>query len=353
MLLLVNVDDCLLHCIGETATETGTRFINDLQRDYNLTIDDKIERFLGLNILWDKERTWVKISMEDKIEDMAKRLKLDGHKNVSRPMDPNFDSTPLPDDHVNCIEPFQSVRGETAFILHYRPDTAVANTKLSHFSQKHSTYHWKSLLHLCKYLHQTKTWGMFLRRSQTMDTNKIMCYALADAGELAASKVNSRTLVGHVLFLENNIISFKTKTTSVIPTDMCYAELIALYQAAKRLKATSNLFASLMPLLLAKPLQLYGDNLAALWVSRTKTNTTRTKHYDLKYKYIEKFISEELLANSHCPTQDNISDFLTKLQTRVDFERQRAFYVAERVEDLQTFVKPIFDKSIKNIFIPV
>ena len=55
------------------------------------------------------------------------------------------------------------------------------------------------------------------------------------------------------LLLENNIISFKTKTTSVIPTDMCYAELIALYQAAKRLKATSNLFASLMPLLLAKP----------------------------------------------------------------------------------------------------
>ena len=147
-----------------------------------------------------------------------------------------------------------------------------------------------------------------IKRSVNWQVNKTKIYCISDAGELANTKSNSRSIIGSVLFVEGNIISFKSKTTTCITTDAAHSELIALYSATKIVKAVENLFVSLCPIVLEKPITLFGDNLASLWISRTKNNSTRTKHYNLKLHYIYKQITNDTLVTKYIPTADCLAE---------------------------------------------
>ena len=99
------------------------------------------------------------------------------------------------------------------------------------------------------------------------------------------------------------------------------------------------------PIMLEKPIILFGDNLASLWISRTKGNSTRTKHYNLKLHYIYEQIMNESMVTKHIDTEDCLADFLTKIQTSALFMRHRNFFVAKIIEELQEFIPPTKDKS--------
>ena len=142
--------------------------------------------------------------------------------------------------------------------------------------------HWDALLHLSKYLVQTADDGMFLQRSESWRVTETKCFAITDAGEIANPDNTSRAIIGHVIFIENNIISFGSKLTSCVATESSHGELIGIYKVVQRITAMLNLFVSLHPITLSKPIKLYGDNLASLWIARTCGNSTRTKHYNLK-----------------------------------------------------------------------
>ena len=94
-----------------------------------------------------------------------------------------------------------------------------------------------------------------------------------------------------------------------------------------------------------KPISLFGDNLAGLWIARTKTNSTRTKHYNLKLHYIYELINDGTISTKHIDGTDNFADFLTKIQEVNLYLKQRNFFVTVSIEDLLLFTAPQNDKS--------
>ena len=259
-------------------------------------------------------------------------------------MEIDFDTSLLPTDHINFTAPFLQILGKVHFIKHWRADISVAHAKLSHFQAHWSEYHWKALIRVCRYLYCTKDYGMFFTHSPTWVPSETECITLSDA-ELATNKANRHSLVGHVLWIEGNLISFKTQTTRCVVTDIAYSELIAMHKAVKRMLFIFNIFVSLVPFFLKLPLMLYGDNLSALWMTRNKSNSTKTKHYDLKYQFVTEKVLEKKIKTGHVESVDNASDFLTKIQSVSLFLEQRAYFVAETVDQLKKFVTPKFDKS--------
>jgi hypothetical protein len=169
---------------------------------------------------------------------------------------------------------------------------------------------------------------------------------ISDAGELANSKTNSHSIIGYVVSFENNIIYFKSKTTNCVTTEAAHAELVGYYTTSKIIKSLSNIVVSFQPAIdITLPVTIFGDNLAALWIARTNTNSTRTKHYNLKLHYIYERISEGEQQTKHCNTDDCIADFLTKIQNAPLFLKHRQFFVTEDIEDLKFFNPPKTDKS--------
>ena len=89
---------------------------------------------------------------------------------------------------------------------------------------------------------------------------------------------------------------------------------MGLFSATKILAYIDNIFLSMHPIMLEKPIPLFGDNLASLWIARTKGNSTRTKHYNVKLHYIYEKITDDLLETKHIDSLHCIADFLTKIQ---------------------------------------
>ena len=87
---------------------------------------------------------------------------------------------------------------------------------------------------------------------------------------------------------------------------------------------------------------LFGDNLAAHFIARNNINSTRTKHYDLKYRYLTEMICKNLIKTHHVETSKNLADFLSKfLSVTLDFLTWRDFFVATTVEQLKVYVPPV------------
>ena len=153
---LINVDDCLLDVVRGTGAKDSLaeaeRFIDKLNNIYKLTFSQEISMFLGLELVWAADRSWVKVTLTLKIEELNDLLKLHLMAPVTTPMDTKFDSTALPEDHVNFSVPYLSILGKVHFIKHWRPDIAVAHTLLSHFQTRWAEYHWLALVRVCTYL---------------------------------------------------------------------------------------------------------------------------------------------------------------------------------------------------------
>ena len=319
--------------------------LSHMKQDYELTITDTIDHFIGLNLTWATDRSWIKITMEDKIAELAELLNLADMAPVKGCIPKDFNNARLPDDHENYHEPFPTIYGKFLFISHYRPDVAIAKTKLAPFMHLWGKHHWDAIIHTCAYLYQTSTFGMFLSRSAEWQPGHTNVSIISDAGELANTNSLSKSIIGHVCFVENNLISFRSKNTSSVTCDAAHAELMGLFSATKILAYIDNIFLSMHPIMLEKPIPLFGDNLASLWIARTKGNSTRTKHYNVKLHYIYEKITDDLLETKHVDSLHCIADFLTKIQDYNLFLTHRQFYVADNLGELQKFSPPITDKS--------
>ena len=57
---------------------------------------------------------------------------------------------------------------------------------------------------------------------------------------------------------------------------------------------------------------LYGDNLNAQQLTKNHTYHSRTKHIDIKYKFIRDYVKNNLLKVEYVSTNDMVADILTK-----------------------------------------
>ena len=80
--------------------------------------------------------------------------------------------------------------------------------------------------------------------------DKTKCVCISDAGELANPNSKSRSIIGHVLILKGNIVSFKLKLSTCVNTDASHAELVGLYAATKKIKCIEFIFLSMHPIML-------------------------------------------------------------------------------------------------------
>ena len=345
LLILANVDDLLLTVIGTNHAQFMDELLTHMKNDYELTITETIDHFIGLNLTWATDHSWIKITMEDKIAELSELLNLADMAPVKGCIPKDFNNAPLPKGYVCYHEPFPTIYGKFLFISHYRPDVAIAKTKLAPFMHLWGKHHWDALIHTCTYLYQTNTFGMFLSRSAKWKPGHTNVEIISDAGELANTNSLSKSIIGHVCFVEHNLISFRSKNTSSVTCDAAHAELMGLYAATKVINNIDNIFLPMHPIMLEKPIPLFGDNLASLWIARTKGNSTRTKHYNVKLHYIYEQITRDLLETKHVDSLHCIADFLTKIQELKLFLQHRNYYVADDIDDLQFFYPPTQDKS--------
>jgi hypothetical protein len=70
-----------------------------------------------------------------------------------------------------------------------------------------------------------------------------------------------------------------------------------------------------------KPMLINCDNQGAIALAKDNKFHSRTKHIDLRYHFIREAVQDGKISVSYVPTEENVSDILTKAHAKPKFQR--------------------------------
>ena len=71
------------------------------------------------------------------------------------------------------------------------------------------------------------------------------------------------------------------------------------------------------------PVVIKEDNQGTIAVARNPISHNRTKHIDIKFRYVREALEDGIIDLIYCPTEQMAADILTKPLTRQCFETLR------------------------------
>jgi hypothetical protein len=108
------------------------------------------------------------------------------------------------------------------------------------------------------------------------------------------------------------LVSLSTMESEFISAARGIQEAMGCYHLIKELKRPIKL-----------PMLLYVDNQAAIASIMNETSSSKTKHVDIKHKYIKDLYQHKLIQPSYVATTDMKADILTKIMPGPTFVRLR------------------------------
>ncbi|XP_046808389.1 secreted RxLR effector protein 161-like [Lucilia cuprina] len=189
-----------------------------------------------------------------------------------------------------------------------RPDICYAVNLLSRFGTNPGKPHWEAVKRVMRYLKGTIDKGIVYKR-QAEDDIKGFCDA-----DWAGDVDNRQSTTGYVFVYQSGAISWSTKKQKTVALSSTEAEFMSLTAAIQESVWLKRLEAELNPNS-GKSMLLYCDNKGALQVALNNNYSPRTKHVDIKAKFIRQKIDEKEVILENLCTDEMVADVLTKAVT--------------------------------------
>ena len=106
-------------------------------------------------------------------------------------------------------------------------------------------------------------------------------------------------------------ISWQSKDQKTVTLSSSEAEYVALLEAAKEIKFVYQLLTG-MGIKVKLPIIVCVDNLGAIFMSENVSVLQRTKHVDIRYRFIQEFVLEGFIKINFVRTEKKDSDIFTK-----------------------------------------
>ena len=114
-----------------------------------------------------------------------------------------------------------------------------------------------------------------------------------------------------MVYIHGVPIAFKTAQQKRVTLSSAEAEWVALSEAVKEIKFLIQLCENVQ-IKVELPVIVRVDNNAAIFMSKNVTTTSRTKHVDVRTKFVRELQQDGVISIVFVRSKDNISDILTK-----------------------------------------
>jgi hypothetical protein len=209
---------------------------------------------------------------------------------------------------MNDYFKYGSLVGALMFIaVSTRPDIAFVVSALARYVSKPCEAHWKMALGVVAYLKGTKEYGVILGGAGST----VVGYADSDWGNDIDDRIS---VSGGIIFWGETILSWHSRKQKMISLSTAEAESHALVDVAKEIVYIQRLVEDVTK---AVGLQtcgtptIYSDNQPAM--DAVINGKGRTKHYDLRIKYLAFGILQGTFQIVKVATVDNLADIFTKV----------------------------------------
>jgi hypothetical protein len=177
---------------------------------------------------------------------------------------------------------------------------------------------------LGRYTASSDTYHMALAKRVLAYVKAIINYRLHYSKDWVDSDyVNSddrKSTTGLYFFVENALVYWCSKRQVTIATSTTVAKYFTLYKATTECVYLRNLMADI-GLSQTGPTLIREDNQTTIKLAEDETFHKRTKHITVKYHYSKEQQDLGITSIFYVSTEDNIADFFTKPQNRVQYQQ--------------------------------
>jgi hypothetical protein len=186
------------------------------------------------------------------------------------------------------------------------PTICNACRELSSHLTAPNAEHWKRLSHLMGYA-QTKTLqGHKLRPPRN---RRVVGFVDSD---YASDKDDRKSISGFFVTIGGCLVSWGSKKQSGVTLSSTEAEFVAMSIAATEIKFVVSLLTEIGGESPSLPSILREDNTGAIFMAKNTAIGQRTKHVDIRYRFVNDMVQQGDLSVVHIPGDENPSDVMTK-----------------------------------------
>ncbi len=330
-------DNCLFYAYNEASQKIGiiAVYVDDLlitgswTEEIELIQDHLLNKFKGK--INEDPKTYLQMEIKRDGEDVVlhqsgycrsivKMIFPDEVRPVYVPLEPGADLSSRREDEDTLDltkHPYRTILGKLMYLAHMsRPDISNAVRELGQQMHDPTMRHWKSLIHLLRYLSVFCEYGVPFKR-QGQDQN-IHLKGYSDA-DFASDTETRRSCAGYLIMFGSTVISWSSKTERNIVLNTTESEWTAL---ARGIKHRNFLRGLLEELGFRQPTTLwFCDNQATIISARTVGFNGRTRHVDVKLKFTRQECERGHIELQYVPTDRQLADGLTKRLRRIKHEQ--------------------------------
>jgi len=189
---------------------------------------------------------------------------------------------------------------------------------------------YKEMLRIIKFVLDTANMG--LKRVPTFAKGQLEWRLLgASDSDWDNDKDNRKSIMAFILlvFLNGIPILWRSKQASIVALSTAEAEHIALSELAKEILFVVQILHSLgIPV--QTPITVHVDNMGAIFMLENASSNQRTRHIDVKHRFLVDLTSEGFLDVVFTNSANNTSDGLSKNVSKEVYERHTPKFMADK-----------------------
>ena len=254
------------------------------------------------------ERERLEISQPQYIDFVLHEFNINECKGVQTPMGTNVNDCNDP----GCVEPFDETlyRRAIGCLLYLannsRPDILNVVCRLSQYLCKPRVVHWQSAKRVMKYLKFTRNYVLHFKKSGSCVT------AYCDS-DFSSDVDHSKSFSGHVVFIGNTPVIWKSKKQECVASSSGQAEYIAMYSLLTDLAWLDEFLLEIgFSHFIQKPIRVFSDSNTAIAIASSVKVSDGNKHIRNKFHFVREQVKEGFVSFKYVNTNCNIADVFTK-----------------------------------------
>ena len=303
--LLVYVDDLVI--TGNSVTEIE-KFKVFLKNKFKIKDLGELKYFLGIEVL--KTKSGLCLNQRKYCLELLHEYGLLACKPVMTPLPENVVLAHKESDNdkfLRNITSYQKLVGKLIYLTMTRPDIAYAVHCLSQHMHAPLQSHFNLGLRVLRYLKLAPGSGIGFSKSQT--GYNVVAYSDSD---WAKCPITRRSISGYCVFVNGNLVSWKSKKQATLSRSSAEAEYRAMASATceimwivkilKDFGVTENLL----------PIDLCCDNKSAIQIAANPVMHEKTKHFDIDVHLVREKVASGLIKTVKVVSKSQTANVLTK-----------------------------------------
>ena len=158
----------------------------------------------------------------------------------------------------------------------------------------------------------------------------MVCFSDSD---YAGDPDSRRSVSGFILYVRGVPICWRLKAQRSVTLSSSEAEWVALSEIVKEIMFVQQHLES-MKIQVRLPIIVRVDNVGAIFMSKNVTTMNRTKHVDVRTKFVNEFVEDGILKIIFVKSEDNDSDIMTKNLGGDLYSKHSRKLVRDRIDEV-------------------